>query len=65
MFRVRRFIIIHAIIVICYELLWFTSPNVTEIRRGTLVRRSIDDEHTHALLSSPIAHARVYMPTGI
>lgn len=41
------------------------ATNVTEIRRGTLVRRSIDDEHTHALLSSPIAHARVYMPTGI
>lgn len=35
------------------------TTDVTEIRCGTLVRRSID-ELTHALLSSPIAHARVY-----
>jgi len=35
-----------------------TTTNVTEIRRGTLIRRSID-EPTHALLSSPIAHVRV------
>lgn len=41
------------------------ATNVTEIRRGTLVRRSIDEKpHAHTLLSSPIAHhfyASVYM----
>lgn len=33
------------------------ATNVTEIRRGTLARRSIDEKpHAHTLLSSPIAH---------
>jgi len=43
------------------------ATNVTEIRRGTLARRSIDEKpHAHTLLSSPIAHhfyASVYVYT--